>query len=67
MLPFNRFSPAWRPRYLLYESRAALPRALFRVLQAEGYPAHREPDRSPYNAAGWPGRSTAGIEDGIGG
>ena len=65
---FNqKFSPAWRPRYLLYESRAALPRAVFRVLQAEGYLTHREPARSPHNAAGWPGRTTAGIEDGIGG
>ena len=35
---FNeKFSPCWRPRYLVYESRAALPRTIFRVLQAEGY------------------------------
>lgn len=35
---FNqKFSPEWRPRYLVYSSRAALPRSMFRVLQAEGY------------------------------
>ncbi len=35
---FNqKFRPVWRPRYLIYESRAALPRSAFRVLQAEGY------------------------------
>jgi lysyl-tRNA synthetase, class II len=35
---FNeKFSPDWRPRYLVYESRAALPRTVLRVLQAEGY------------------------------
>jgi lysyl-tRNA synthetase, class II len=33
----NKFSPQWRPRYLVFESRAALPRAIVRVLQAEGY------------------------------
>ena len=35
---FNeKFSPQWRPRYLVYESRAALPISVLRVLQAEGY------------------------------
>lgn len=35
---FNeKFSPQWRPRYLVYESRWALPRSVMRVLQAEGY------------------------------
>ena len=67
MLFNQKFSPAWRPRYLVYESRAALPRAVFRALQAEGYVTHREPERAPGNAAGWRGRSSAGIEDGIGG
>ena len=33
----DKFSPEWRPRFLVYESRAALPRAALRVLQAEGY------------------------------
>ena len=43
---FNeKFSPEWRPRYLVYESRAALPRAILRVLQAEGYLP--SPRRSP--------------------
>jgi lysyl-tRNA synthetase, class II len=35
---FNeKFFPSWRPRYLVYESRGALARSAFRVLQAEGY------------------------------
>jgi lysyl-tRNA synthetase class 2 len=35
---FNqKFFPSWRARYLIYESRRALPRSVFRVLQAEGY------------------------------
>jgi lysyl-tRNA synthetase, class II len=33
----SKFSPEWRPRYLVYESRRALPGAVLRVLQAEGY------------------------------
>jgi lysyl-tRNA synthetase class 2 len=38
LVRFNeKFSPAWRPRYLVYESRRALPRAILRALQAEGY------------------------------
>jgi lysyl-tRNA synthetase class 2 len=43
LVRFNeKFSPQWRPRYLVYESRAALPRAVVRVLQAEGYLPHHE-------------------------
>jgi lysyl-tRNA synthetase class 2 len=35
---FNeKFSPEWRPRYLVYESRGSLPLTVMRVLQAEGY------------------------------
>jgi lysyl-tRNA synthetase class 2 len=38
LIRFNdKFSPEWRPRYLIYESRPALPRSIARVLQAEGY------------------------------
>jgi lysyl-tRNA synthetase class 2 len=38
LVRFNeKFSPEWRPRYLVYESRAGLPRAILRVLQVEGY------------------------------
>jgi lysyl-tRNA synthetase class 2 len=38
LLLFNqKFAPTWRPRYLVYESAAALPRSVVRVLQAEGY------------------------------
>jgi lysyl-tRNA synthetase class 2 len=33
----EKFHPEWRARHLLYESPAALPRAVLRVLQAEGY------------------------------
>jgi lysyl-tRNA synthetase class 2 len=38
LVRFNeKFSPEWRPRYLVYESRSTLPKAILRVLQAEGY------------------------------
>ena len=38
LVDFNqKFSPDWRPRYLVYESQAALPGSIVRVLQAEGY------------------------------
>jgi lysyl-tRNA synthetase class 2 len=38
LMRFNeKFSPEWRPRYLVYETPAALPRSVVRVLQAEGY------------------------------
>jgi lysyl-tRNA synthetase class 2 len=38
LVRFNeKFSPEWRPRFLVYESRGALPKAVLRVLQAEGY------------------------------
>ena len=33
----EKFSPRWRPRYLVYESAATLPVVALRVLQAEGY------------------------------
>jgi lysyl-tRNA synthetase class 2 len=38
LVTFNdKFSPEWRPRYLVFESRCRLPGAVLRVLQAEGY------------------------------
>jgi len=47
LVRFNeKFSPDWRPRYLVYESPAALPRSVLRVLQAEGYlPSRAAPRR----------------------
>lgn len=58
---FNaKFLPAWRPRYLLYAGRRALPLAALRTLQAEGYvhgpspvplPRRWEPDGRPADAA----------------
>ena len=50
---FNqKFFPSWRARYLIYETRAALPRSAFRILQAEGYlpgpGARPEPTGEPW-------------------
>jgi lysyl-tRNA synthetase class 2 len=46
LVRFNeKFSPRWRPRYLVYESRAALPLTIARVLQAEGYLPHHDRGR----------------------
>lgn len=46
LVRFNdKFFPEWRRRYLVYESRAGLPRAILRVLQAEGYIPQRRPVR----------------------
>jgi lysyl-tRNA synthetase class 2 len=46
LVRFNeKFSPQWRPRYLVYESRAALPLTIARVLQAEGYLPHHDGGR----------------------
>jgi lysyl-tRNA synthetase, class II len=57
LVRFNeKFSPEWRPRYLIYESRLGLPQAVFRVLQAEGYLRQRQQRRFP---AGW--RPSAGV------
>jgi lysyl-tRNA synthetase, class II len=48
LVRFNdKFSPDWRPRYLVYESRALLPRSIVRVLQAEGYLPERHRRRRP--------------------
>jgi lysyl-tRNA synthetase, class II len=47
LVRFNqKFQPEWRPRFLIYESSASLPRAATRVLQAEGYLPQRRPQRS---------------------
>ena len=51
---FNeKFSPDWRPRYLVYESRAALPRTVLRVLQAEGYVPRRRAERRARGLESW--------------
>jgi lysyl-tRNA synthetase class 2 len=48
LVRFNeKFSPQWRPRYLVYESRGALPVTVVRVLQAEGYLPPRRRLRLP--------------------
>jgi lysyl-tRNA synthetase class 2 len=67
LVRFNeKFSPEWRPRYLVYESRAALPRSIARVLQAEGYLRERAaaqlagPAQSGTAAAARQGRRLAG-------
>jgi lysyl-tRNA synthetase, class II len=66
LVQFNeKFSPLWRPRYLVYDSRIALPRTVFRVLQAEGYVPQRSARPAERRARRWP-RSRA-IETGIGG
>jgi lysyl-tRNA synthetase class 2 len=63
---FNqKFSPHWRPRYLVFESRVGLPRAVVRVLQAEGYISHKPARRRESDARRpLPGSATA--EDGVG-
>ena len=47
LVRFNeKFFPEWRPRFLVYESRASLPKTVLRVLQVEGYlPEPRRPRR----------------------
>jgi lysyl-tRNA synthetase class 2 len=49
LVRFNeKFAPQWRPRYLVYETRTALPRAVVRVLQAEGYVPELRVPRPPH-------------------
>ncbi len=61
---FNeKFSPVWRPRYLIYRSRALLPRTTFRVLQAEGYLSQRRQARRRRDPDHWPARSP--VEGGV--
>jgi lysyl-tRNA synthetase class 2 len=48
LVRFNeKFAPQWRPRYLIYPSRPALPRAVYRVLEAEGYLSRRHCEDEP--------------------
>jgi lysyl-tRNA synthetase class 2 len=64
LVRFNeKFSPEWRPRYLLYTSRRSLPTALLRVLQAEGYLPERAPRaaRRSVRAVRRPSRASAAI------
>lgn len=53
LVRFNdKFSPEWRPRYLVYETYAGLPRTVFRVLQVEGYllePQRLRLPRAPFS------------------
>ena len=60
----SKFSPEWRPRYLVYESRRALIGSVVRVMQAEGYLPAR--DRQMTDEPGQPARVPApiGIEAG---
>jgi lysyl-tRNA synthetase, class II len=64
---FNeKFSPDWRPRYLVYESRAALPRTVLRVLQAEGYIPQPRAGRHARGFEPWrPSASSTRIEGGV--
>jgi lysyl-tRNA synthetase class 2 len=69
LVRFNeKFAPQWRPRYLIYESRRALPLSIIRVLQAEGHLPRRDgrsaaggresrPLGSPQTGAGAPART----------
>jgi len=51
LVRFNqKFSPEWRPRYLVYGARTRLPVAALRVLQAEAY---IRPPRPRPLTAGW--------------
>jgi lysyl-tRNA synthetase class 2 len=60
LVRFNdKFSPQWRPRYLVYESRAGLPRAIVRVLQAEGYLPERQRSRLKHTLRGAVPRSAS--------
>lgn len=64
---FNeKFSPDWRPRYLVYESRVTLPRTVLRVLQAEGYAPRRRDGRREHGVHPWRAApSSRGIQGGV--
>lgn len=64
---FNqKFSPSWRPRYLVYDSPLALPRSVYRVLQAEGYLRHRE-SRPAAEPSRWVGGARRRLQGRLGG
>jgi lysyl-tRNA synthetase, class II len=53
LVAFNeKFSPAWRARYLVHSGRRRLPLAALRVLQAEAYVRPPQP-RPALEPAGW--------------
>jgi len=60
----DKFSPCWRARYVVFESRAALPRAVFQVLGAEGYLSRRPASRRR-STARWLAAGSATVEDGF--
>ena len=55
LVAFNeKFSPEWRPRYLVHSGRRRLPLSALRVLQAEAYVRPpRPPRRERAGADGW--------------
>lgn len=60
---FNaKFSPDWRPRYLLFTSRSRLPVVALRVLQAEAYV--KPPRTSPLSARWQPLPASPGSASG---
>jgi len=62
---FNqKFSPRWRSRYLVFEPRVGLPRAVLRVLQAEGY-LPRAPAARPRPIARRRASGSAAAEGGL--
>ncbi len=65
LVRFNeKFTPEWRPRYLVYQSRRGLPLSVLRVLQAEGYvPAPRP--RLARAGHTWPTLPLAPTESGV--
>jgi lysyl-tRNA synthetase class 2 len=60
LVQFNeKFSPSWRPRYLVFDSRLSLPLTIVRVLQAEGYLRHKSSRRRSSTHRAWPASGAA--------